>query len=88
MQKQNNSKEQKTLIKLRLIKKKSSLICNGYMYFCLEIFFLFVQRAEAIDCNAEPENNEGRLRKFLFCSYDRESAKNYRLDQIDISRYI
>lgn len=28
---------------------------------------------EAIDCNAEPKNNEGRLRKTLFCNYDRDN---------------
>lgn len=28
---------------------------------------------EAIDCNIEPKNNEGRLRKNLFCNYDKTS---------------
>lgn len=28
---------------------------------------------EAIECDLEPKNNEGRLRKDLFCGYDREN---------------
>lgn len=28
---------------------------------------------EAYDCNVEPKNNEGRLRKNLFCNYDKTS---------------
>lgn len=30
-------------------------------------------KVEAIECDLEPKNNEGRLRKALFCSYDREN---------------
>lgn len=28
---------------------------------------------DAVDCNSEPKTNEGRLRKKLFCGYDKSS---------------
>lgn len=28
---------------------------------------------EAVECDREPRNNEGRLRKNLFCGYDRDN---------------
>lgn len=28
---------------------------------------------EAVECDHEPKNNEGRLRKTLFCGYDKDN---------------
>lgn len=38
-------------------------------------YFLFIFHAgvDAVDCEAEPKNNEGRLRKSLFCDYDKDN---------------
>lgn len=35
--------------------------------------FPFRSGAEAVQCELEPKNNEGRLRKDLFCDYDRDN---------------
>lgn len=31
------------------------------------------KKVDAIECDLEPKNNEGRLRKDLFCNYDRDN---------------
>lgn len=61
-------------------KRKIHFVCfldsNFFLFF---FFFVFLVRlffwsgVEAIDCNLEPKNNEGRLRKDLFCNYDRDN---------------
>lgn len=28
---------------------------------------------EAVDCNLEPKNNEGRIKKAIFCNYDKSA---------------
>lgn len=37
------------------------------------IFFIIRPGLEAVECDAEPKNTEGRLRKNLFCGYDRDN---------------
>lgn len=38
------------------------------------ICFVFCgQKVDAVECDLEPKNNEGRLRKDLFCDYDRDN---------------
>lgn len=38
-----------------------------------EFVLIIYAGVDAVDCRAEPKNNEGRLRKFLFCGYDKDS---------------
>lgn len=35
------------------------------------MFFSWYVEVDAVDCNSEPKNTEGRLRKKLFCGYDK-----------------
>lgn len=71
----NNSNKIRTN---ELINDKRTMI-NDLKFFVLFAFaFHFIwpkknQTVEAIECDLEPKNNEGRLRKDLFCGYDREN---------------
>lgn len=37
------------------------------------IFIVFFAGVEAIDCNVEPKNNEARIKKAIFCNYDKSA---------------
>lgn len=47
-------------------------LTDKFIIFVLFCEFILIG-TRAIDCSVEPKNNEGRLRKNLFCGYDKTS---------------
>lgn len=43
------------------------------IFLFLFLYFSLIARVDAVLCNVEPKNTEGRLRKNLFCNYDKEN---------------